>query len=335
MEKQQLLNELRQAVNSGLINKSDLAFVDGGGTIPNVSGHQEIAGRLTIPEIFYYIGSLIVFIGLIILVAQNWESLTYPVRVFITLGAGIAFYVSSLLLQKTIIRGLGTALTIVSCLLMPVGYFVLFDPSYNSSFIWISVLISLLCLAQFVITQFITKKEIYTIFNIFFGTWLFFSFTDAVFIGPMFSDKMVNFYSYRIIFAGLSYLLIAYSLNIKKMLFGNFLNSIGTLGILGPAFYFNTVLGQSRNYISASNPSVIWTWLFPILVVSVLYLSIKLKNSAFLFWGTLFFIGYIIRVTGSNFVDTIGWPLSIIIVGVITVALGYFAFFINKRYIKK
>jgi len=80
---------------------------------------------------------------------------------------------------------------------------------------------------------------------------------------------------------------------------------------------------------------VIWTYLFPILVIAVLYLSIKLKNSAFLFWGTLFFIAYIIRVTGTHFVDTIGWPLSIIIVGIITVALGYLAFFVNKKYIKK
>jgi hypothetical protein len=119
------------------------------------------------------------------------------------------------------------------------------------------------------------------------------------------------------------------------MFFGGLVNTFGTLGILGPAFYFNTVLSQSQNiYSIAGLPSSIWTWLFPILVVGVLYLSVRLKNSAFLFWGTLFFIGYIIRVTGSNFVDTIGWPLSIIVVGVVTVALGYLAFFVNKKYIR-
>ena len=335
MDKHQLLGELKKAVNSGEIHKSDLMAILGENSSQADTENGSIIKRLTLPEIFYYIGSVIVFIGLIILVAQNWDSFTYPVRVLITLGAGVAFYVSSLILQKTAIRGLGTALSIVSCLLMPVGYLVLLDPNQYSPFVWFNVIISFLCLIQFGITQFVTKRNIYTIFNLFFGTWLFFSFTNAIFIGPMFSDHITNFYMYRIIFVGLSYILIAYYLNMRNMLFSGLMNSLGTLGILGPAFYFNTVLGESQNaYNNINNPSIIWTYLFPIMVLAVLYLSIRLRNSAFLFLGTLFFIGYIIRVTESNFVDTIGWPVSIMVIGVITVALGYLAFFINKKYIK-
>jgi hypothetical protein len=53
-----------------------------------------------------------------------------------------------------------------------------------------------------------------------------------------------------------------------------------------------------------------------------------------LLWGTVFFMGYLLKISSEYFVDSIGWPTALMISGLGMIAVAYFAFRIKKQYIR-
>ncbi len=43
-------------------------------------------------------------------------------------------------------------------------------------------------------------------------------------------------------------------------------------------------------------------------------------------------IGYLVWFTGEYFADSLGWPLALVIIGVLFIALSVLAVRINRRY---
>lgn len=331
MQKQELINELKAAISSGDMSKTDILQALSMETEVVQVEKNSIIKRMGLSEIFYYIGGIIVFIGLIVMAGQNWDNFAYPMRVFITFGMGIAFFISAILLAKTeYLKQLSNVFYFISAMLVPFGYFVMFVDKINSSNIdWYNTLIPLLCLLQFGIAQFVLKKDIFTFFNTVFGTWLFFGLTNNL-ISNNTANFNENFHLYRVILVGISYILIGYYLSVKGRLFAGWLNFWGTFAVLGSGFVLNIM--ASSDY--GPSAGAIWILLYPIMLVAAVISSVFMKNSAFLFVGTICLIGYIIRITAQHFSAAMGWPLALIILGVVIMGLGYLAFHLNKKYIK-
>jgi len=136
--------------------------------------------------------------------------------------------------------------------------------------------------------------------------------------GSMFDDV----YIYLNIVMGISYLLLAHSFKDGwNSRLCEILNFFGTLGILGSAFskIFN---------------SVEWQFVFFVFVIGGFVLSVVVKSRVVLVLSTLFLISYVSYITGKYFADSIGWPVSLVILGFIFIALGYASITINKKYIK-
>jgi len=330
MEKQQLINELREAVLSGNLSKNEVIEAL---SIDNI-GTNSIVKRLNLSEVFYYIGGIIVLIGLIILVGQNWDSFNYVTKVSATFGMGLAFFISAIALLKTeSLKKLGTVFFFISAVLVPFGYFIMFWDKINSSNIdFYNSLVPFLCLLQFGIAQFALKKDIFTFFNTIFATWLFFGFTNNL-ISENSSNFNQNFHLYRVILVGISYASIGYYLKLKGRLFSGLLNTLGVACVLGAGFVLNVMAASSGTY-GGPEASFIWVLLYPIMIVGAILSSVWLKNSALLFIGTLSLIGYIIRVMSQHFADTMGGALLLIVIGGVVMGLGYLAFHLNKKYIK-
>ena len=66
----------------------------------------------------------------------------------------------------------------------------------------------------------------------------------------------------------------------------------------------------------------------------VLFLSVALKSRAMLVIGSLYLMGYILKITAEYFSDSLGWPISLVIAGFALIAVGYGTFRINQKYIK-
>lgn len=324
--KEEILQYIKTLAEQNVVSKDEIVDAYNSGT--RVGGDQVIVKRLGIAEILYYIGGAIVFIGISIFIFQHWEDLSPFTRIISTLGSGIAAYVIGLIFYRDAkTEAIGSAFYLISALVMPIGIYVVFD---NAGFDvsgsgWQSVISGIL-FAAYLSSYFVFKKEIFTLFSIIFGTWLFYSFTNYI-IGenPYFSVS--KFYWYRTLVVGLAYLLLGYffSKTHREQMSG-FLYGLGILGFLGAAF----ALGgwkPSQNFF--------WELIFPILVFGALFLSVHVRSSAFLTFGTLFLMAYILKLTSEYFSDSLGWPLTLVIAGLLLIAAGYLYVFLKKKYITK
>jgi len=176
---------------------------------------------------------------------------------------------------------------------------------------------------------FILRHIIYTLdaelflpFSIIAASFLFLSTTNF-----LVKDTYVfpHFYEYRIIILGVSYLLIGYSLFLKqKYAITELLYLCELVMLLGTGFFL-------QGFKPHTNTA--WTILFPALVVLVYYSSIKIQSKIFLAFGTLFTFIEVLKFTYEYFSDTLGWPVALMIAGLVIMVLGYASFVVNKQFL--
>ena|SRR3989344_2439290 len=323
MEKQELLSSITSLSLQNSVTKEEViqAFEN---------GKQQKTGVLRremgLAEVLYFIGGFIVFVGIAILIWQNWSTLNSVTKILTTLGFGIAAYFAGVILNREERYGaLGYAFHLIAALVIPLGLTVTFDQAgLKTSSAGTQSLIAGTLFAMYLSSYLVFKKPFFTFFSIAYATYFFFSFTNFL-IGsnPYFTD--IKFYEYRFLMVGLSYLLLGYYLSSteQKDLSG-ILYGFGNLFFLGAAL----VLGGWK-----PSQNVLWEIVFPGLVFIILFLSVHLKSKAFLTWGTIFLMAYILKITGEYFSGTIGWPLSLMICGVSLIGIGYYAFTVNKKYL--
>ena len=60
-----------------------------------------------------------------------------------------------------------------------------------------------------------------------------------------------------------------------------------------------------------------------------------MKSKALLLTSTIFLIVHFVYITGRYFADSLGWPISLIVLGLIIIGLGYGSVEVNKKYLKR
>lgn len=274
MEKQELLAAVRSMAAQNTITKEELtdAFESG---IPKSS--QALTKRLNSSDLLYYIGGAIVFVGISILIGQNWEYLNGITRILVTLGSAIAaYFVGIMFLKDERTVGVAHAFFLISALLSPLGVFVTFDQAgINVETPGIHSVISAILVAFYLGSYYIFKKNVFLLFGIFFSTWLFFAFTEFLVNGTLLWD--FKFFEYRGLIASLSYLLLGYAFSQtdKRSLTGA-LYGFGSLGFLSFAMAL-------QGYKPTGLSGAIWEILYPFIAMGFILLSTKLKSKAFWF----------------------------------------------------
>ena len=323
MEKQELLSTVTSLSKQNLISKDELiqAFENG-----REKKSSALTKDMGISEVLYFIGGFIVFVGIAVLIYQNWSTLNSFTKILTTLGFGtVAYFVGVLLNKEERYGAVGYAFHLIGALVIPLGLGVTFDQAgFNASTPGTQSLIAGILFAMYISSYFVFKKPIFTFFSIAYATWSFFALTSFL-IGsnPYFAD--IKFYEYRFLMVGISYLCLGYYLSFteQKELSGA-LYGFGTLFSLGAAL----ALGGWK-----PSQDVLWEVIFPGLVFVILFLSVHLKSKAFLTFGTIFLMVYILKITGEYFSGTLGWPLSLMICGIALIGIGYYAFSLNKKYL--
>ncbi len=292
----------------------------------NDNKDQILTKKVSIVEILYYIGGGIVFLGISILMAQNWSILGFGTKVLATLGASMAAYFVGLLLsQNTKTEAVGSAFYLISALVAPLGLYVIFDHAgFDTTGFGLQSLISGILFSVYIFSYIVLRKNIFTLFCIIFGTWLFFSLTSLL-VGsnPYFNDW--KFYQYRTLLAGLSYILLGYTFSkSERAPLRGFLYGFGIIGFLGASL----ALGGWK-----PNQNILWELIFPILVFGALFISVYIQSNAFLVWGTLFLMVYILKITSEYFSSGLGWPLALVIAGLSMIGVGYMSITIKRKYL--
>lgn len=168
------------------------------------------------------------------------------------------------------------------------------------------------------------RAAIFLPLSIFAASGFFFSFSGFLFQSRGLID---NFTEYRFIILGLSYISLGYYFSkgpysfLTKYLYFFGLGSVLTVGLILQGFK------DEANFF--------WQFIYPFLLVGVFYTSIHWQSKVFLLLGALFTIFQIIKFTVEYFSDSVGWPISLIVAGLVTMGIGYMSFELNKKYLKK
>ncbi len=282
--------------------------------------------HLSLSEILYYIGGGIVFLGICVLAYQNWVSFSSFVRVFLTLGSAIAaFIVGALLYRYDNFKKISQAFFLIAGCLAPLGVNVAFkETGADISADSLQVLIYLVLTVVFLGSLWVFRQTILLFFGIVFATGLFHFLVNLVVGQNLLSTDTGKIWEYRFLVEGFSWVLLGYYLKTTsfKALTGT-LFGFGMLTFLGSAMALGGWSPQQNTF---------WELVFPLLVFGVIFLSVYVKSKSFLVFGTLFLIGYILKLTSEYFSGSMGWSLALVLAGLAIMGVGYYAVRLNKKY---
>lgn len=325
MKKELLLKEIRASAAANAVTKNELidAFHEG----KSSTGDTAMFHRIGITDLLYYLGGIIVLLGIIVLAVQNWESFNIFVRILITLGSAIVAYVVGVLLRtnrKT--ESLSQIFFALAFILLPTGVLVTFHEfGYDVSSAGLQSFVSALLLAVAVASMLVYKRALFAVFAVAYGTWLFVALTEWLTQGAfIYSD---SFTEYRILIIGLSYLLLAHTFARKQWeTLADVLNGLGAVAILGASLSLGGWFPDR---------SIFWELVYPAIVFGFMFAGAHMRIRSFLFFGAIFLMAYVGKITGEYFQDSLGWPLALVLAGFALMGIGYLTFYLNKKYIAK
>ena len=323
MDKEQLLINVANLIKEGQLTKDELLEVYEQSI--RTDRQETLSKQSRISNILYYIGGAIVFLGICIFVGTNWVNLNKTTRIFSTLGASVAMYWGGVLLARyKNLQKIADAFYFIADLVAPVGIGVTMHiAGLNTDSAGSHTVVAGILFTINLLSYRIDRRNVFFIFNVIFGSWLFFSLTTFLIGGRPFTNW--DFIKCRWLAVGLTHMILGYSLvNTNRKSLTPFLYAFGVIEFLTAAL----CLGGWTPH-----QNVFWELVFPGLSFGVLFLSVYLKSRSFLILGTMYLMFYILKITNEYFTSGFGWALSLIIVGFALIGIGYFAFYLNKKYI--
>lgn len=323
-EKNRALQYIKSLAEQGTITRSEL--IEAFDSINTDKHDGSLTKKPGVSEVMYYIGGGIVFLGIAILLIQNWTSLSLGTKLLSTLGAGIgAFLVGFLLSRQEKTESVGSAFYLIYALITPIGIGVALnndggfsDIAGLQSIISGTMLVSCLIMARFL------HKQIFVLFSILFATWFYFALSAWIIGGNPLLDSW-QFYMYLILFAGAAYTLLGHAFTKSNSAnLSGFLYGFGILAVLGSTF----ALGDW-----SPSQNIIWELVYPFLIFGTLFISTSIKRRSFLIWGTIFLMAFILKITSEYFTSSLGWPLALVIAGLALMGVGYMSLSIKKKYL--
>ena len=310
----------------GEISQAEVLAAVSGAT--GLTPHEASGKGLSISEILYYIGGAIVFLGICVLCYQNWDSFSSFLRIFITLGSCLACFVVAVLLNNyEDLQKPSQAFFLLFGMLAPLGIGVAFKEAgfdLSVDLLWVGIY-TILTAIFFGVFWYFKKQTILLFFSVAFSTILFHYLVSWVIGGNLSYSDYSKVWEYQFLVVGLAYILVGYYLSQTphKAL-------VGTLYGFGSLFFLGSTLALGG---WQPDQNIFWELVYPLLVFGIIFASVYTKSKSFLVFGTIFLIAYILKLTGEYFTSGLGWPLALVIAGLLIMLVGYYAVKINKRYL--
>ncbi|VVC74946.1 hypothetical protein AQUSIP_02200 [Aquicella siphonis] len=277
--------------------------------------------------IFNYVGGALIFLGIAYFIVDNWNILNNFTRVFSTLGAAMAAYIVGLLFHLSHkYEAASAAFFMIAGLVMPIGLQVTFN-IYGKSVTpeVVNMMITGLCLLVFLASLKWMPRTLFLLFSIIFASLFYFSLIDFIVSRSLYFD--FDIFNYEIMALGFSYLFLGYYLDRRHrhILVGP-LYFFGVLCVLSASLYFGS-------YIVSGETSVLWKAITAILIILTFMFSVPLRSKSFLYLGAVFLVLYVCDIS-DNFIrifGELGWPLILILMGLLLMSVGYMVFFIHRK----
>ncbi|MBL7480788.1 DUF2157 domain-containing protein [Legionella bononiensis] len=260
-----------------------------------------------------YIGGILIFSGICIFIAMQWDNINTFNRILLTLGVGFCLFISAVFCTR--IDGFSKAagpLFLLAALLQPTGLAVLFHeyfPIMNP--IRGVLIISLMMFIQQGFTFISTKRTELALTTIIFGVLFFMAAFELLAI-PYKTEWFV---------LSSSILCLAWVINNSRyqaiasvlFFFGSLAFFLITFDILRNQFYELLYLG---------------------LCCFMIFIAIVSSSRTLLINASLATLAYIGYFTGKHFPHTLGWPLTLIVMGFILIIFSAWIIKLNRHYLK-
>ncbi len=322
-KKQQVLSELKSLSLAGGVTREEVLAIF---STEGLAQPEALSRHLNLAEVMYYIGGGIVFLGICVLSYQNWDNFSSFLRILITTGSFIAaFIVGALLYRYENLKKISQAFFLIAGCLAPLALTVLFKESgLETSTDSLLVLIYLILTTIFFGSLWFFRQTILLFFGIIFATALFHFIVNLIVGQNLLAGNAIKTWEYRFLVEGLTWGLIGfYFKDTSFKALSGVMYGFGCIAFLGSAMALG---GWSPNQ------NAFWELIYPVLVFGIIFLSVYVKSKSFLVFGSLFLIGYILKLTGEYFSSGLGWPLALVLSGLAIMGVGYWAVKLNKKY---
>ena len=270
-------------------------------------------GRTVLVRVFAYLGGTFVFAGLAAFIALQWDAMNSAARVVITLGPGLAaFVLATLSRHDARFEKTATPLFLIAGALEPTGMLVAFNEFGSGGDPRLAVLVTAGTVAlQFGAAFAYVRRSTPLFLTILFAAlfwWTAFDLLDA--------DGALT-----ALVLGASLLLAAIGVDRTPH------SAITAPWYLVGAIAFLFGLFD----VVADTPAEI---LFIAAASGFVYLSAAVHSRSLLIAATGAILAYTGWFTGKHFADSVGWPIALMLFGLMMIAISAVAFRIDRRYIR-
>lgn len=278
-------------------------------------GRREIDANkkdaFTLTRVFSYLGGIFILAGLSAFIGLWWDQLNSAARILITLGPGIICLVLAVTMALQPTRRTSVAILVVlSALLQTTGLFVaVYEFSTSGGDIRIAALLIFTVLgAQYGILFAKLKRTSFLFFAIYFTIGAFVNMCSLLHL----PHNLIEF------ICSMSVLALSYGLQRTAY------NSICGFG-----YFVGSVVLLWVSF------DIIWDTTFEILYIAIaafiLYVSTIVSSRSMLVTSAIALFSYISYFTGKNFMDSIGWPICLMIVGMVFFGISNLVLRLNKK----
>ncbi len=328
MDKQQVISLIKEKLTTGMISKDDILNLLNINTQSNLSPPEDEPAHQSknLISTFYAIGAIIALAGVGVLIAQNWEDIGFLGRILVTLGISLVTYIFAFILKNPEQRTLSQIFFTISAALAPLGSFVLLREANINITLNAQASVALVLFVVFGSAFLISRKNILFLIIIAFASWTYYAFLLKIFDFNLLEN--LDVLKWASMLAGASYIFISYgykkisvpldnSDEKEKKAINGILYTFGSLTILTAGIF----IGGTFDLF------------YILLIFAAFYGSVYLKSRSMLSLGALFLMAHIIKLTSRYFVDSIGWPLALIVIGFLVIGVGYMTYSLNRRFI--
>lgn len=274
---------------------------------------EKSSGGMAI-KIFSILGGVFVFAGIAAYIGMFWGDMNSAMRVIITLGSGFTVYMMGVIFSRDSRYPSAIApLMLVAALLESGGLFVLIDEYFNNhTGNW-----RLACLVVFgimLLQQGLTFVSMRIPILLFTSLWFGSSFVAVAFDMIGVDDK------WNMLIIGASLLSIAYGLRDSI-----YQRTLQLAYLFGSLMFLFAVFDILRN-----TPFEV---LYLAVTCFMIYMSVMALSTTLLIVSVLAMLSYIGYFTAEHFVRSVGWPLALIVLGVLFFIISASALRIKKKYI--
>ncbi len=274
-----------------------------------------------------YLGSALVFFGIVYFIFVNWTELSNASKLLCTLGVAILAFATSVFLQiQKKYLSASSAFFLLAGLALPTGLNVLSDVL---GFTWSAAatysLISAICLCLFAYSYLKLKQTILLILTLAFASILFISLVN--FLASFIAIDFSNISQCELIVLGLAYIYLGYRLQKTKYAF-----------FTGPLYFIGCVFALDGAYflgpISVTEPHFIyWKIIAALFIILAFTAAVRLKSKSFLYLGGIYFFLFLMTISRyfAQVLGNYGWPLFLVIVGLAFIVASYFIFYLRKK----